>query len=173
MKYGLYNDEPVIRTANGIWFNAFDTDSGMIVIDDIAHALSNQCRFGGHLPKFYSVAQHSVLTSEIVAPEHRLAALMHDASEAYLLDIPRPIKKKLSNYAEIEYRIMNLIALKYGFEWPLNEEVKRADEAMLQKEWNEIMLGHPTDIVCLTPKFAKEFFITRFNDLINGQEAIL
>jgi uncharacterized protein len=165
IEYGLYNEAPVIRTFSGVWFNAFEPTMEMICIDDIAHALSNQCRFGGHLPKFYSVAQHSILTSVIVAPENKLAALLHDASEAYLLDIPRPIKKKLSNYAEVEHNLMTVIAEKYGFQWPLNEDVKRADEILLQKEWNEIMLCRPTDLECFSPSHAKKLFITEFNKL--------
>lgn len=165
MKYSLYNEDPVIRTFSGKWFNAFDLKPEMICIEDIAHALSHQCRFGGHLPKFYSVAQHSVLTSTLVSDEHKLAALLHDASEAYLLDIPRPITKHLSNYAEIEDSVMRIIAAKYCFQWPLHDDVKKADEIMLQKEWDEIMIGRVTDVVCLTPKYANEFFMNAFNNL--------
>ncbi len=66
---------------------------------------------------------------------------MHDASEAYLLDIPRPIKNKLSNYKEIEDNLMSLIASKFGFEYPLFPEVKAIDDLMLQREWDQLMLG--------------------------------
>jgi uncharacterized protein len=160
-EYSLYNEEPVIRTATGKWFNVFSPTSDMICIEDIAHALAHQCRFGGHLPKFYSVAQHSVLTAVLVAPENKLAALMHDASEAYLIDVPRPIKNKLANYKEIEGSVMTLIAAKFGFQWPLHDEVKRADETMLQKEWDEIMMscGNPS---CYSPQEAKAKFLTQF-----------
>jgi 5'-deoxynucleotidase YfbR-like HD superfamily hydrolase len=171
-QYGLYNEEPVIRTFSGVWFNAFEPTEVMINIEDIAHALSHQCRFGGHLPRFFSVAQHSIFTSLIVQPEHKLAALMHDASEAYLLDIPRPIKNKLANYIEIEDGLMGVIALKYGFQWPLHDEVKKADEFMLQKEWNEVMMGKPTDIEFFSQAHAKQLFINEFNKLY-GQAAVL
>jgi hypothetical protein len=164
-EYGLYNETPVIRTVSGVWFNAFKPTIDMVNIEDIAHALSFQCRFGGHLPRFFSVAQHSIFTSLIVPEEHKLAALMHDASEAYLLDIPRPVKNKLSNYKDIEDGLMTVIAFKYGFQWPLHEDVKKADEIMLQKEWNEIMLGKPTDIEFFSPDHAKKMFIHEFNKL--------
>lgn len=176
-QYSLYNEDPVIRTVTGKWFNAFDPHPDQICIEDIAHALSNQCRFGGHLPKFFSVAQHCILTADIVAPEHRLAALLHDASEAYLLDIPRPVKRKLSNYAEIEDKIMRVIADKYKFQWPLHNDVKKADEIMLQREWSEIMLGidngHPLDQTpCWIPAIAKKNFLIEFK-LLYEQTRIL
>lgn len=161
-EYSLYNDDPVIRTCSGIFFNAFAPTPEMVCIEDIAHALAFQCRFGGHLPEFYSVAQHSCLVAELVPDEHKLAALMHDASEAYLLDVPRPIKLRLANYKEIEDGIMNVIAAKYGFAWPMHEEVKKADETMLQVEWNEIMIKGKTIIDCWYPEKAKQTFINQF-----------
>jgi hypothetical protein len=134
-----------IRTFSGIYMNVFEPTLEMICIEDIAHALSYQCRFGGHLPKFYSVAQHSLNCSYLIEDrELKLAGLLHDASEAYLLDIPRPIKHRLSNYKEIEDKLMRLIAEKYFFEWPLHEDVKRVDELMLQHEWECLMLKKET-----------------------------
>src|SRR5665811_1025646 len=88
-----------IRTFTGIYMNVFEPTPEMISIEDIAHALTMQCRFGGHLPDFYSVAQHSLNCSYLIDnPKLKLTALLHDASEAYLLDIPRPIKNNLNNY---------------------------------------------------------------------------
>lgn len=111
-----------IRTFTGKYMNVFEPTEDMICIEDVAHALSNQCRFGGHLPKFYSVAQHSLMCCEMATPERKLEALLHDASEAYLLDVPKPIKQRLSNYKEIEDNLMRLIAKKFGFQYPLSEE---------------------------------------------------
>lgn len=130
-----------IRTYSGIYVNVFEPTIEMICIEDIAHALSSQCRFGGHLPRFYSVAQHSLYCSySMPVPELKLCTLLHDASEAYLMDIPRPIKLRLANYKEIEDGLMKLIAEKFGFEYPLPEEVKKVDNEMLEYEWDCLML---------------------------------
>lgn len=129
-----------IRTFSGQYVNVFDPDPDTILIEDIAHALSQQCRFGGHLPEFYSVAQHSVLCAVAVPPEHALAALLHDASEAYMLDIPSPIKNRLPDYKKYEDNLMQVIAKKFGFQYPLHEEVKQADKLLLEWEWDVLML---------------------------------
>ena len=130
-----------IRTVSGIYINVFEPKPEMICIEDIAHALSYQCRFGGHLPKFYSVAEHSLNCSYLIEDSNlKLAALLHDASEAYLLDIPRPIKSGLTNYKEIEDSLMKVIAEKFGFEYPLHSKIKEIDEIMLQTEWDILML---------------------------------
>lgn len=153
-----------IRTYSGIYMNVFEPTLEMICIEDIAHALSQQCRFGGHLHQFYSVAQHSAYCCSLVEGDgHKLAALLHDASEAYLLDIPRPIKKKLENYKEIEDKLMILIAQKFGFEYPLHECVKKVDEQMLQIEWDTLMLRKNNAIESFTPQRAKDFFMNCFN----------
>lgn len=130
-----------IRTFTGKYFNPCEPDPALIDIVDIAHALSMQPRFGGHLPVFYSVAQHCVQAAWTVS-HLRLAALLHDASEAYLIDVPRPVKDQLLNYREIEYGLMIVIAEKFGFDWPLHEDVKRVDEMRLQIEWDCLMLGN-------------------------------
>lgn len=169
-KENLYTPN-CIRTFTGIYMNVFEPTPEMICIEDIAHALSHQCRFGGHLPEFYSVAQHSLLCSSIASEENRFAALLHDASEAYLLDIPRPIKQRLSNYKEIEDRLMILIAEKFGFEYPLNAEVKKVDEQLLNVEWEQLMLGNPNiqPIKCFSPAMAKRRFIETFHELSGGK----
>lgn len=161
-----------IRTYTGIYMNIFEPTPEMICIEDIAHALSNQCRFGGHLHKFYSVAQHCVLTSRNIYGGYKLEALLHDASEAYLLDVPRPIKHKLTNYQEIEALLMKLIFEKFGLIYPLHGRVKEADEYMLQWEWNKLMLYDVLlkdtfpKIECWSPEYAEECFLETF-ELLN------
>lgn len=153
-----------IRTVSGIYMNVFEPTPEMICIEDIAHALSMQCRFGGHLPTFYSVAQHSLNCSYLIEDEKlKLPALLHDAGEAYLIDVPRPVKRGLTNYKEIEDRLMRVIADKFGFEYPLHPDVKEVDEQMLQTEWNHLMLGNDpyklptTDIAQTAKKFINTF----------------
>ncbi len=161
------NTPNCIRTISGIYINVFEPTTDMIDIVDIAHALSHQCRFGGHLPKFYSVAQHSVLCSKIADPEHKLAALLHDASEAYILDIPTPIKGRLSNYKDIEAVLMERVSEKYGFEFPLSPRVKDADGFMLVWEWERLMLGNEfhEEIECWSPEQAKAYFLEEYYQL--------
>lgn len=156
-----------IRTVTGIYINVFEPTADMICIEDIAHALSFQCRFGGHLPYFYSVAQHSVFCCDQVDDEYKLAALLHDASEAYLMDIPRPIKNRLTNYKGIENGLMYEIANKFGFQWPLHEKVKEVDEIALQMEWSELMLLEDGDLSCMDSATAKNVFLNRFYQLTN------
>lgn len=152
-----------IRTVSGIYMNVFEPTPEMVCIEDIAHALSKQCRFGGHLPRFYSVAQHSVACMNNAEPAERLAALLHDASEAYLLDIPSPIKKRLANYNEIEEGLMRVIAEKFGFGWPLAAAVKDLDRKELEWEWHALMLGAPKyKYVGWPPHRAKLHFLNAF-----------
>jgi len=160
-----------IRTFTGIYVNVFEPTPEMICIEDIAHALSNQCRFSGHLPTFYSVAQHCTLMSSGMQEVHQLGALLHDASEAYLLDIPSPIKKRLSNYKEIEDNLMGLIAQKFGFEYPLHNRIKQTDTFMLEWEWSTLMLNKKiySPIDCLKPGEAKSAFLKTYYKLKNTQ----
>jgi hypothetical protein len=117
-------------------------DPADICIEDIAHALSNQCRFAGHTRVHYSTAQHSVMASWIVAPPYRLVTLLHDASEAYLSDIAAPVKHDVefgSFYRSFEAQLERVIAEKYGLEYPYPPAVKFADDVMLRSEQRDLM----------------------------------
>lgn len=155
-----------IRTVSGIYVNVFEPTEDMIDIKDIAHALSMQVRFGGHLPTAYTVAQHSVMCARGVHGEHKLTALLHDASEAYLLDIPSPIKSRLSYYKEIEDGLMKLISTKFNCIYPLPDEVKNVDKKMLEWEWNTIMLqqNHSPSLDTWSRNKAYKCFLADFKD---------
>ncbi|MCD3082574.1 deoxyribonucleoside 5-monophosphate phosphatase [Salmonella enterica subsp. enterica serovar Enteritidis] len=111
-----------IQTLSGKQFDYLSATIDDIDIEDIAVALSNICRFSGHLPEFYSVAQHSVLCSQLVSPEFAFEALMHDAAEAYCQDIPAPLKALLPDYREIEKRTDQLICKFYAFQYTVTRK---------------------------------------------------
>lgn len=158
-----------IRTLSGQYVDILNPDPATIDIDDIAHALSFQPRFGGHLKNFYSVAQHSYQASFKVIPEQKLAALMHDASEYILLDMPRPIKNQLTNYKELENKLMEIIAAKFGFQFPFHAEIKKADDIMLVKEWSQFVEMETISplLIPMSQPVAKDFFLMRFHELTN------
>ena len=123
-------------------FDPLDPDPDLIKIEDIAHALSLQCRFAGHTSQFYSVAEHSVRVSWRCSPENELAGLMHDASEYVLGDITTPLKADPAfgnYYRECEDRLMVILAEKFQFPWPLPAEVKVQDAILLATEVRDLM----------------------------------
>ena len=131
-----------IVTFTGAVINPLAPDPAAINIEDIAHSLAQQCRFCGHTRMFYSVAEHSVRCSRIVAAKHRLTALMHDASEAYLSDIARPVKHDPefgAFYREFEQQLERVIAEKFGLEHPSPPAVKFADDVLLRSEQRDLM----------------------------------
>ena len=101
---------------------------------DIAHSLSLQCRYGGHVDRFYSVAEHCVLMSEFVSPENAIYALLHDATEAYVSDVPRPLKGHLPEYKDIEDRVWVEVAKRFGVDEQVPQEVWDADNRILLTE---------------------------------------
>lgn len=131
-----------IRTYSGRFVNVFEPTPEMICIEDIAHGLSRQCRFGGHLEQYYSVAQHSINCSSLVSSSQAKAALLHDATEAYMSDIPSPIKARMPEYKAIEHGLMVVIAQALSFDYPFTEEIKLIDKTMLELEWEALVVGH-------------------------------
>jgi uncharacterized protein len=168
-----------IQTFTGRSIHPANPSPDEIHIEDIANALARQCRFGGHCLRFYSVAEHCVLLCDHATGPNKFAALMHDASEAYLADIPRPIKPILTQYHAIERHLMAMIADKYGFAWPLPDEVKYLDTAIITDERQQNMARmavdadqwgapHPALGVMLqfwTPEIATFEFMARFYQL--------
>ena len=134
------------QTFTGIRFWPLDPRPEEICIEDIAHALSNQCRFSGHVRKFYSVAEHSVRVSLRVAHPHKLWGLLHDASETYMTDLARPIKhySRLGDaYREIEEPLMRCVCARFGLSPAEPPEVKIADNELLMTEKRDLMRPGP------------------------------
>jgi uncharacterized protein len=168
-----------IQTYTGGRIFPLDPRQDEIHIEDIAHSLALQCRYNGHVNDFYSVAEHSVLLSHAVDKDNALTALMHDASEAYLTDVPRPIKSSFVGYYGFEDRLMTLIALKYGFTWPMPIQVKEYDTRILNDERTQLMsegeyawddYGKPLGVTIekLRPEVAEQVFLDRFHELTNA-----
>lgn len=136
-----------IRTYTGVMFDPLNPDPKLVNITDIAHALSLLCRANGHFRNFYSVAQHSVNCMEEAkargySERVQLACLLHDASEAYLSDVTRPVKEEIPKYLEIEKPLQNLIWKKYLGCLLTEEEYTQVfaiDDAILYHEFVALM----------------------------------
>jgi hypothetical protein len=168
-----------MQTRSGVAYFHQDPRPNDIRLTDIAHALSNICRFGGHTERFYSVAEHSVLVSQVVPPEHAMIGLMHDATEAYVIDVPRPLKHMLGKvYSDLEDKTWAVICEKFGLDPDMPSCVKEADNTVLIAERNALLLEPPipwtwaanltpaaVEIRALAPADAKALFINRFIEL--------
>jgi hypothetical protein len=146
-----------------------------IHIEDIAHALAMNCRYGGHSVRFYSVAEHCVHMASKAPPGLELATLLHDASEAYLADVIRPVKAHLANYKEIEANLERCIAQRFGIAWPMPAAVKALDEAIIADERAQAMVPSAfpwsqwkpvpalgVTLQCWTPRRARAEFLLAF-----------
>lgn len=178
-----------IQTYTGRFVDPLHLNPNEIDIQDIAQALSNMCRFAGHVSKFYSVAQHSVECAQIVDKMtggdrvKTLWALLHDASEAYLVDLPRPVKHSAigDRYREVERYAMEQICWRFHLPFDEPEEIRFADDTMLSTEqrdlmpdgaipWNGIK-ARDRKVIPLTPFIAKLHFLKLYNELT--KDAIL
>lgn len=167
-----------IILASGRWFDVFNPNPDDIDLKDIAHALSNQCRFTGHVKEFYSVAQHSVLVSQFCDPLDAQWGLLHDASEAYLSDIARPIKKHPDFgpfYLEAEERITNAVMDAYELPHEMPDSVRAADDMLLRMEARDLMPAtfpvyegetDPLTIIPWNPRQAYGEFVVRTMEVL-------
>ncbi len=153
---------------SGILFDVFNPKIEDIKIIDIAHALSNLCRYGGHCPKFYSVGQHSVLCSlKPGTPQEQMEALLHDSSEAYLIDLPKPIKRKMLDYVVIEENLLKLIFEHYKLTYPLTERIHEIDIELLHFEYDNFYTNPNPDFEFWSPEETKSKFLARYYELKN------
>lgn len=137
---GLYKGDCWIETYTGKFVNPLNLRHGDIDIRDIAHALSLQCRFNGHCKKFYSVAEHCIRVSGILkGVDNQLTGLLHDATEAYMADITRPVKWALPQVREVEGGIQVAINREFVLlgDW---RAVKKADNVLLATEARDLMM---------------------------------
>lgn len=174
---------PEILLNSGNYFNYQHPEHSQWTLDDIAHGLAMTCRFGGQARRYYSVAEHSVYVSRLVPAELAWDALMHDAAEAFICDMPKPLKELLPDYKAVEKRVESAIAGRYGLRDPMPAEIKIADIQMLRAEQLQVM-GNNDDwvwtfdvpepdvtIACLLPDEAKALFLARADELLIGGAA--
>lgn len=177
-----------IRLVNGRYFNVVDPEhpsNPPLPLTVLARGLANTCRFAGQIETYFSVAEHSVNASLMVPPEHAVAALLHDAAEALIHDITKPLKMALEDYQRIERLLERRIALQYGIPLEMAAEVKAVDRALLyiekaslcegdEAEWFEAdaptpemikQAGGAVIIKCLEPQRAYSHFMTRATEL--------
>lgn len=143
-----------METYTGQKFWPLDPSPDAVRLEDIAHALAHQCRFNGHTRFFYSVAHHALLCAEEArlqgaGPRLVLLTLLHDAAEAYIGDITRPVRRSLNEFATdvitaVEERIQHAIYRAFGIETPSQEEkafIHRMDNILLATEARDVMRG--------------------------------
>ena len=168
-------DHGSIRTYSGLTFWPLNPHPALVGIGDVAHSLAHQCRFGGHTRNFYSVAQHSVRVSQACAPKDALWGLLHDASEAYLVDVPAPLKQlpEFVAYRRAEMRLQSVIMQRFGLSTQQPPSVTAADLQLLTIELQELFDVGPADSVpgteVWTPAVAEQRFLERFRQLTGGQ----
>lgn len=182
-------DGGFIVTYSGEIIEPLNPNLDAINIEDIAHSLANQCRFTGHVRKFYSVAEHSVRVAKWILFTEKeelnfgnwtpMQGLLHDASEAYLADIARPVKQQPEIgvfYKAAEERLEKTIAEKFGYDFPYAPIVKRADQVLLRSEQRDLMpdrLRFPGEeyldytIYPWSPELAEAHFLTLYEELVS------
>lgn len=187
----MRGEQEYIRTFTGKKCWPCDPRPEDIAIEDIAHALSLLCRFTGHVKEFYSVGDHSLRVSELCKPENQLWGLLHDASEAYLADVARPVKRNQEFgvfYKKVETGLMDVICERFGLPRTEPVEVKHYDNRLLRTEQRDLMpiandgpLGDndrwkdgvkplPEPLVPRSSKETEQLFLERFKQLNKKQE---
>lgn len=196
-RHGRTRRGTYMHTASGAKWFPFDVRADEVSIETIAHQLAGQNRWQGavqhknHIDRiFYSVAEHSIYCSLLVPPEDALEALMHDASEAYIGDLIRPLKHSLEFHApfkKVEDAHERAIADRFGLRWPWPKSVKAVDEMVCSAECNQIVARNPDEdwvsnkqhddsrvadiqIEMMLPYQAKQAFLARFNELYDLQK---
>lgn len=160
----LHTDNRLIRTHTGKFIDPFAPEMHLICIEDIAHALSLICRWGGHCKVFLSVAQHSLHVSKMVSPDLALMGLLHDAPEYLFGDMPSPIKHRLPDYVKAEKNLLKMIFRKFGLDPEHYALIKPAD---IQAMHNEYTINHQNEqlIANMPNAHIEQLFLKRFKEL--------
>lgn len=168
-----------ITTLGGNFFDLLKPEEYEYDIEEIATALSNICRYTGHVNSFYSVAEHSVLVSRLVPDNLALVGLLHDSSEAFVGDVSSPLKKLLPEYKKIEEDIQQAICKHFELPYPFPEDVHKADKRMYWQErqtvadngvkdtlWHqELRAARKVKALGLAPRQAKKVFLKRYKEI--------
>lgn len=183
-----------IETYTGKLFDILSPKLDQICIEDIAHSLSLLCRFTGHVRHFYSVAQHCLLGSYLVSEEHALEFLLHDATEAYLGDMSRPLKHATpagTHYRKVEEKVASVIRKRFGLPKKQSKEVHTVDNQMLYAEKNQLMGNTvwsddmiksweakdrtPADVIIVRwdPKYCEDMFLLRAKFLLDKKLGVI
>lgn len=180
--------ESWVETVSGKKVYFMHATQEQIDIKDIAHSLANQCRFNGHCQGYYSVAEHSVNVAMQLPDELKLTGLLHDAAEAYLSDIPTPVKQFLPDFYKIEHDLEDVIAKKFGLVYPFPPEIKQSDLAALSTEafymipsqgndwtvWGDDrpQINNKYKPQCLPPVYAYNVFLAYYYKLVPEEKPV-
>lgn len=177
-----------MTTYTGKRFHLFDPRAEEICIEDIAHALSQLCRFTGHCRHFYSVGQHSWHASYLVPPAFAMEALLHDAAEAYINDLSRPLKHdpRMAGYIDVEQRIDTTIRHTFGLpiiaEPPyMSPEIKDVDNKLVYTEAKQLVAEsdwadrypryEDLELPVMLPTHVEAAFLMRYKELIRASRS--
>ncbi len=174
-KHQIHNKDGKIMTNSGVLLSLLDPKEEDLRIEDIAIGLARHARFAGQNRFIYTVAQHSIaVASELHLlygnPTLSLQGLLHDASEAFLGDIPGPVKHVLPDYKDLEEKVQRAIFKRFGLSYPMDPRVKEIDKKRLDEEWQYTVLqdGRTLGIVdyeSLNEKEQVDLFISWYSRL--------
>ncbi len=171
-----------ILLESGEFYSYVNPQANKWTIEDIALSLGHLCRYSGQVQKFYSIAQHCYLVSYAVDQEFALDGLLHDGVEAFMVDIPTPLKMLLPDYKQIEAEHEQEMFSRFGLEYPMNPAVKKADTELLCAEvrdmkakhahwdrYSHINVDHIAHIDPWTSAKATKMFLQRYYQLMKGK----
>ncbi|MXR52001.1 phosphohydrolase [Halovenus sp. WSH3] len=168
-----------IGTYTGGEFHPLDPDPERIELPDIANGLANTCRYAGQCQFYYSVGTHSIYVSEELSehgPTIQLYGLFHDAAEAYISDVPRPVKREIETFERIEQRILAAVWDRLGVDPPTESEwevVMDADDRLFHYEADTLLAEFeppsvpdlPYELSACSPERVREQFLDRAEQL--------